>query len=450
MKKISILGAGESGVGAALLAKAKGMEVFVSDMSQIKPAYRQQLEQQGISFEEGRHTLVKIFSADEIIKSPGIPDKAEVVWLAKEKGIPVISEIEFAGRYTRAKCICITGTNGKTTSSLLTYHLLRSGGLNVGLAGNIGESLAAKVIEDRHDFYVLELSSFQLDNMYRFQAYVGILLNITPDHLDRYEYNMSLYAQSKLRLTQNMTPENYFIYNAEDPVIQKHLRRDQLVATTVAFGLERGEQVQAFYAGSDIVVQLPGRQERVDTSQSVLIGKHNQYNTLASVAAAVIAGVSSDAIAEALGTFKNAAHRLQKVGELEGVIFINDSKATNVEAVWYALEGIKQPIVWIAGGVDKGNDYTALDHLVREKVKALVCLGKDNEKLKKAFGDQLSVIEEAGSAEEAVIKARELAQAGDVVLLSPACASFDLFNNYEHRGQSFAEAVTRLIKEQKA
>ena len=445
MKKVSILGAGESGVGAALLAKAKGMEVFVSDMSQIKPAYKQTLERNQISFEEGKHTFGLIFSADEIIKSPGIPDKAEVVWLAKEKGIPVISEIEFAGRYTKARCICITGTNGKTTTTLLTYHLLRAGGLNVGLAGNIGESLAAKVIDDQHDFYVVELSSFQLDNMYGFRAHVGILLNITPDHLDRYEYSMRKYAKSKLRLTQNMTPEDFFVYNAEDKVIAQYFKKEKLPAHTVPFALEGAEGVQAWFEGSEMVVHLPGRQERVSTAKSTLIGKHNQYNTLASITAALLVGVPAATVEAALATFQNADHRLQRVGEKDGVTYINDSKATNVEAVWYALEGIKQPIVWIAGGVDKGNDYSALNELVREKVKALVCLGKDNGKLRQAFGELIPNMEEAGSAEEAVRKAKALAEAGDVVLLSPACASFDLFQNYEHRGRSFAEAVRQEI-----
>jgi UDP-N-acetylmuramoylalanine--D-glutamate ligase len=347
MKKISVLGAGESGVGAALLAKARGMDVFVSDMSLIKPAYKAKLEQQGIEYEEGRHTLNKIFSADEIIKSPGIPAKAEVVWLAQEKGLPIISEIEFAGRYTRAKCICITGTNGKTTTTLLTYHLLRAGGFRVGLAGNIGESLAEKVIEDAHDFYVVELSSFQLDNMYRFRAFVGILLNITPDHLDRYEYSMKQYAQAKLRITQNMTAEDFFIYNAEDENIRQNLKKEALPAAALPFSLTGTEGAKAWYEGEDLVVELPGRQERVNTAKTVLIGKHNQYNTLASVTAALVAGVPPETIAEALGTFQNADHRLQPVGESGGVTYINDSKATNVEAVWYALEGIKRPIVWI-------------------------------------------------------------------------------------------------------
>jgi UDP-N-acetylmuramoylalanine--D-glutamate ligase len=445
MKKISILGAGESGVGAALLAKAKGMEVFVSDLSQIKPVYKEKLEQQGIAYEEGKHTFNQIFSADEIIKSPGIPGKAEVVWLAKEKGIPVISEIEFAGRYTRARCICITGTNGKTTTTLLTFHLLRAGGLNVGLAGNIGESLAEKVIADAHDFYVVELSSFQLDDMYAFRPFVGILLNITPDHLDRYDYSMKQYAQSKLRITQNLTEEDFFIYNDEDEHIRKFFREERSSAACLPFSLTGAAGAKAWYEGDEIVVELPGRQERVSTARSVLIGKHNQYNTLASVTAALVAGVGPEIIAGALGTFRNADHRLQPVGESGGVTYINDSKATNVEAVWYALEGIKRPIVWIAGGVDKGNDYAALQDLVREKVKALVCLGKDNAKLRQAFGDLVPVLEEAGSAEEAVRKAQAFAKEGDVVLLSPACASFDLFQNYEHRGRLFAEAVQQVI-----
>ena len=442
---IAILGAGESGVGAALLAKAKGLSVFVSDMGSIKPAYKEHLQKEGIPFEEGTHSFDKILTADEIIKSPGIPDKADIIKQAKAKGIPVISEIEFGARYSKAKFICITGTNGKTTTTLLTYHLLKTAGFNVELAGNIGESLAAKVIEDTAEYYVVELSSFQLDTMYQFKAHIAILLNITPDHLDRYEYNIGNYAQSKLRITQNMEPTDFFIYNQEDALIQEQMAKVNLQATPVPFGLQPADNIKATYSNRTIVTDVTGKHETVDVSASPLIGKHNQYNTLAAVTAALLAGAEAFRIEEGLATFKNADHRLQLVGEANGVKYINDSKATNVEAVWYALEGIKQPIIWIAGGVDKGNDYETLKPLAKEKIKALICLGKENEKLFAAFREVIPVIEETQSVDEVVQKARDLAEPGDVVLLSPACASFDLFQNYEHRGRSFAEAVQKWV-----
>lgn len=442
---IAILGAGESGVGAALLAKAKGLEVFVSDMGSIKPGYKAQLEEENISFEEGTHSFDKILAATEIIKSPGIPDKAEIIKQAKAKNIPVISEIEFASRYSNAKFICITGTNGKTTTTLLTHHLLKTAGVNAELAGNIGESLAAKVIEDTAEYYVVELSSFQLDTMYGFKAHIAILLNITPDHLDRYEYNIGNYAQSKLRIIQNMTPTDFFIYNEEDALIREQLGKAHLGGTPVPFGLQKSNTTGAYYTDSSIYTEVTGVPTTIDVSASPLIGQHNQYNTLAAVTAALLAGVEPFRIEEGLATFKNADHRLQKVGEANGVTYINDSKATNVEAVWYALEGIKQPIIWIAGGVDKGNNYDTLKPLAEEKIKALLCLGKENEKLFNAFAGVVPVIEETQSVEEVVQKARALAAPGDVVLLSPACASFDLFQNYEHRGRSFAEAVEKLV-----
>ncbi|MGV3586366.1 MAG: UDP-N-acetylmuramoyl-L-alanine--D-glutamate ligase [Adhaeribacter sp.] len=445
---IAILGAGESGVGAALLAKAKGLSVFVSDMGTIKPAYKEQLQKENIPFEEGTHTFEQILAADEIIKSPGIPDKAEIIKQAKAKNIPVISEIEFGARYSKAKFICITGTNGKTTTTLLTYHLLKTAGFNVELAGNIGESLAEKVIEDTAEYYVVELSSFQLDTMYGFKAHIAILLNITPDHLDRYEYNIGNYAQSKLRITQNMESTDFFIYNQEDPLIREHLAKVNTQATLVPFALQPSGEVKATYTNSNIVTEVTGKPESIDVLASPLIGKHNQYNTLAAVTAALLAGAEAFRIEEGLATFKNAEHRLQPVGEANGVIYINDSKATNVEAVWYALEGIKQPIIWIAGGTDKGNDYEPLKPLAKEKVKALLCLGKDNAKLLREFEGVVPVIQETQSVDEVVQQAKALAQPGDVVLLSPACASFDLFQNYEHRGRSFAEAVQKWVLNQ--
>ena len=443
--RVAILGAGESGVGAALLAKAKGLEVFVSDMGQIKESYKEKLTNAAITFEEGTHTFDQILNADEIIKSPGIPDKAAIVHEAAKREIPVISEIEFAGRYTDARFICITGTNGKTTTTLLTYHLLKHAGLNVGLAGNIGESLAEKVIEDKHDYYVVELSSFQLDNMYRFKAHIAVLTNITPDHLDRYEYSMDKYAASKLRVVQNMTDADFFVYNADDENIAKAFQKETFAGTEVPFTLKGAGSGKVFQEGKNIKVALEFYKGEIDASKSSLIGKHNQYNTMAADAVAKLVQVSDEAIEQALETFQNAEHRLQPVGVAKEVTYINDSKATNVEAVWYALEGIKQPIIWIAGGVDKGNDYSTLIELAREKVKVLICLGKDNKKLQEAFGRTVPIIAETTSIEYAVRLSRSLANPGDVVLLSPACASFDLFKNYEHRGQRFKEAVEKIV-----
>ncbi|RDC62242.1 UDP-N-acetylmuramoyl-L-alanine--D-glutamate ligase [Adhaeribacter pallidiroseus] len=444
---IAILGAGESGVGAALLAQAKGLEVFVSDKGEIKPVYQEKLQAANIPFEAGSHDYARILSATEIIKSPGIPDKADLIQQAKAKNIPVISEIEFASRYTQAKFIGITGTNGKTTTTLLTFHLLQSAGLNVALAGNIGESLAEKVIKDEHDYYVVELSSFQLDGMYQFKAHIGILLNITPDHLDRYEYSMANYAQSKLRIAQNMTQSDYFIYNLDDAVTNEYFNPEDFKGQAVPFSINQKPAAKAFYEGTSLITTYSGSAENIETRTSVLIGKHNQYNTAAAVLAARLVGIEPEEITAALATFKNADHRLQTVGEANGVRYINDSKATNVEAVWYALDGITQPIVWIAGGVDKGNDYTSLKALAQEKIKALICLGVDNKKLVESFSGIIPVIHETQSVEEAINLTKEAAVPGDVVLLSPACASFDLFNNYEHRGKRFAEAVQHLVLE---
>ncbi len=428
-----------------MLAKAKGLDVFVSDMGQIKEQYKAKLATAAIPFEEGTHTFDQILNANEIIKSPGIPDKAAIVQEAAKREIPVISEIEFAGRYTDARFICITGTNGKTTSTLLTYHLLKSAGLNVGLAGNIGESLAEKVIDNKNDYYVVELSSFQLDNMYQFKAHIAVLTNITPDHLDRYAYSMEKYAASKMRVAQNMTGADFFLYNADDENIAKAFHGENFAGTAVPFTLKGADKGKVYLEGQNIKVDVKFYEGTVDTSKSSLIGKHNQYNTMAAVAVAKLLKVDDATIAQALETFRNADHRLQEVGVAKEVTYINDSKATNVEAVWYALEGIKQPIIWIAGGVDKGNDYSSLVELAREKVKVLVCLGKDNEKLKEVFGRVVPIIAETTSMDYAVRISRSLATPGDVVLLSPACASFDLFNNYEHRGQRFKEAVEKIV-----
>ncbi|GAA4301341.1 UDP-N-acetylmuramoyl-L-alanine--D-glutamate ligase [Nibribacter koreensis] len=443
-KRIAILGAGESGVGAALLAQAKGYDVFVSDKGAISEKYRAELTKAGIDFEEGDHTLDKIYATHEIIKSPGIPNTTPVIKGALEKGIPVISEIEFAGRYTDGKFICITGTNGKTTTTLLIYHLLKSAGLKVALAGNVGESLAGKVLNGGYDYYVVELSSFQLDNMYQFKAHIGILLNITPDHLDRYEYQMEKYAAAKFRLAQNMTASEYLLFNQDDALIQEYKANHEVSGTPVPFGLKNENGLALRYEDQSILASFSGISAKVDTSKSPLIGQHNQYNSMAAVGAALLVGLTPEQIDEGLSTFQNAEHRMQPVGEVDGVKFINDSKATNVEAVWYALDGIKQPIVWVVGGKDKGNDYSTLLPLVKEKVKAIVALGVDNAKIVTAFSPVCPQLVETQDVNEAVRMAKGFAEAGDVVLLSPACASFDLFNNYEHRGRAFAEAVQKL------
>ena len=452
---IVILGAAESGVGAALLAQAKGHGVFVSDRSPIQPIYKEKLAAAGIRFEENTHTLDEILAADEVIKSPGIPEKAPVIQALREKQIPIISEIEFAGRYTKAKCICITGTNGKTTTTLLIYHLLKEAGYNVGLAGNVGYSLAEQVIKDERDYYVVELSSFQLDDTHEFQPWIAVLLNITPDHLDRYGYSLESYAEAKLRITKNLGGDNYFIYNADDAVIQKQFQAVFCETNLLPFSLHKRPDYQlAGYYCAEQEMCISTSQVRTDddthlsTAASALIGQHNRQNMLAAVLAAYAAGVQPTAIEVALGSFRNADHRLQPVGEIGGARFINDSKATNVEAAWYALDGIRQPIIWIAGGTDKGNDYTSLIPLAKARVKALICLGLDNEKLKTSFGGVVPHLEETQSVETAVRRAAELAQPGDVVLLSPACASFDLFKNYEDRGRQFIQCVNeRMVNE---
>jgi len=448
---IVVLGAAESGVGAALLAQAKGHSVFVSDKSPIQPQYKQKLQAAGIPFEENQHTLEEVLRADEVVKSPGIPEKAPVIQALREKGTSIISEIELAGRYTNAKCICITGTNGKTTTTLLTYHLLKEASYNVGLAGNVGFSLAEQVIEDKHDYYVVELSSFQLDDTYDFQPWVSVLLNITPDHLDRYDYSLEKYAQAKLRITRSQDSSGYFIYNADDENIQRYFQAALRPVRQLPFGLHHRPdyQLSGYYTAEDqLCIDMEpgyhGETEEISTANSPLIGQHNRQNTLAAVLCARIAGLSATQIEAALATFRNADHRLQLVGELNGVRFINDSKATNVEATWYALDGVRQPIIWIAGGTDKGNDYSTLKPLAQERVKALICLGVDNEKLCANFRDVVPQLEETQDVREAVRRAAELAQPGDVVLLSPACASFDLFKNYEDRGRQFAAAVEKL------
>lgn len=451
---IVVLGAAESGVGAALLAQAKGHSVFVSDKSPIQPIYKEKLTKASIPFEENQHTLEEVLKAQEVIKSPGIPEKAPVIQALREKGTPIISEIEFAGRYTKAKCICITGTNGKTTTTLLTYHLLKEADYNVGLAGNVGYSFAEQIIEDKFDYYVVELSSFQLDDTYHFQPWISVLLNITPDHLDRYNYSLASYAEAKLRIMRNQDSNGHFIYNADDENIQRYFQAALRAMQQLPFSLHHRPDYQlgAYYLSeAEVYVDLqPGyfsKTEKINTSGSPLIGQHNRQNMMAAVLCARIAGVEKPQIEASLATFQNADHRLQPVGEINGVRFINDSKATNVEAAWYALDGVQQPIIWIAGGTDKGNDYTTLVPLAQAKVKALICLGVDNEKLKVSFGNVVPHLEETQSVETAVRRATELAQPGDVVLLSPACASFDLFKNYEDRGRQFAAAVGRVAEQ---
>lgn len=443
-EKIVVLGARESGTGAAILAKAKGFEVFVSDKNKIDDNFKKLLLQHQIKFEEEKHTEKEILSATEIIKSPGIPDNAEMIIKIKEKRIPIISEIEFAARYTNAKKICITGSNGKTTTTLLTYHILKKAGLNVGLAGNVGKSFAAMVAAETHDYYVLELSSFQLDNMYHFKADVAILLNITPDHLDRYNYKMENYVSSKFRITQNQTSDDAFIFCADDNEIMKVINDKNIKARKYPFSIFKQLHQGAWLIGNQINININNNPLTMTVEELALQGKHNIYNSMAAGIAARILDIRKEIIRESLSDFQNIEHRLEYVAKINDIEFINDSKSTNVNSAWYALESFDKPIIWIAGGVDKGNDYSMLKDLVKAKVKAIVCLGKDNKKLIKAFKDIVPVIEETTSAEEAVAVAYRLGKKGDVVLLSPACASFDLFENYEDRGNKFKAAVRAL------
>jgi UDP-N-acetylmuramoylalanine--D-glutamate ligase len=449
-KNIVVLGAAESGVGAALLAQAKGYGVFVSDRGPIAPKYKEKLTQAGIEFEENQHTLDRILQASEVIKSPGIPEKAAVIAALRVQKIPIHSEIEFASRHTNARFVAITGTNGKTTTTLLTYHLLKGAGLNVGLAGNIGYSLAEQVMEDKFEYYVLELSSFQLDDISDFHPWIALLLNITPDHLDRYEYSMEKYAAAKLRIAANQGLDDYFIYNADDENIERFATTAFMTAFTLPFSLHHRPDyhLAAYYEDHRTLrVHLPiedRHPDEVSIENSPLIGQHNQQNMAAAILAARVAGASPAQIEAALATFQNADHRLQLVRELNDVQFIDDSKATNVEAAWYALDGIKRPIIWIAGGTDKGNDYAPIQPLAEQKVKALICLGVDNTKLRAAFESKVPHLEETQGMADAVQRAAALASPGDVVLLSPCCASFDLFKNYEDRGRQFAAAVQAL------
>lgn len=444
MKKIVVLGAGESGTGAAILAKEKGMDVFVSDMGAIAPMYQALLDQHHIAWEAGKHTSERILDADEVIKSPGIPLTAPLVKQLTEQGTPILSEIEFAARYTDAKMICITGSNGKTTTTSLIFDMLRRAGLNVGLAGNIGNSLALQVAQEDHDYYVIELSSFQLDNCYDFKADIAILLNITPDHLDRYDHQFQNYVDAKFRITRNQTSKDAFIYWSEDPVINREIARIQPQATLYPFG--SNEQNVAYTDGSHLIVasQPDVAPLRVPLDELSLKGKHNRFNSMAAGLAAQILNIHNDVIRESLQQFAGVDHRLQYVATVRGVRYINDSKATNVNSCWYALESMTTPTVLVLGGTDKGNDYSEIDELVKEKCHTLVFMGKDNSKLVQHFEPMGITYISTDNLQDAVQAAYHSANEGDTVLLSPCCASFDLFKNYEDRGEQFMQAVRSL------
>ena len=444
MSRIVVLGGGESGVGSAVLAKVKGFDVFLSDMGKVSEKYAEILNEWEIPFEEGKHSDELILNADEVIKSPGIPSTAPMVQKIEAKGINVISEIEFAGRYDQAKKICITGSNGKTTTTSLIYHLLQQAGLNVGLGGNIGKSYAYQVATEKFDIYVLELSSFQLDNVYDFKADIAIITNITPDHLDRYGHDMENYVKAKFRITRNMSSEDCFIFCSDDEITINHLNKIVVKAQKLPFTQKTEVEQGAFVKDDKMVVRY--RQEECDMflQELALGGRHNVYNSMAAAIAAKVMDIDNAAIRNGLSTFQAVEHRLEKVLSIGDVLYINDSKATNVDAAWYALECQTRPVVWIVGGTDKGNDYESLIPLAQEKVKAMICMGLDNKKFHDSFEGTVSEIHDVTSAEEAVKLAHRIAEAGDVVLLSPCCASFDLFKNYEDRGRQFKEAVRKL------
>ncbi|WP_290045165.1 UDP-N-acetylmuramoyl-L-alanine--D-glutamate ligase [uncultured Muribaculum sp.] len=444
-KKIVVLGGGESGVGAAILAKDKGMDVFLSDYGKIAPHYKQQLIDEGIAWEEGGHDESRILAADEVIKSPGIAPTAPIMVKIAERGIPVISEIEFAGRYTDAKMVCITGSNGKTTTTLLTYHILKNAGINVGLAGNVGRSLALQVAREHHDVYVIELSSFQLENMYEFKANIAVMLNITPDHLDRYDYKMQNYVNAKFRIIRNLTPEDAFIFWQDDPVIQAQLRQVTTEARMYPFSEHLEKDVDAYIdADDELVLNTSHTSLKMPRNHLALHGLHNLYNSMAAGLSACLLDIRKEDIRRALEDFEGVEHRLEYVTTVNGVRYINDSKATNVNSCWYALESMPKGVVLILGGKDKGNDYTEIEPLVKEKVKAVVCMGKDNAKLLDFFTGKVDAIYDTHSLQDAVDTCAAIATSGDTVLLSPCCASFDLFSSYEDRGRQFKDAVKRL------
>ncbi len=444
MARVVVLGGAESGVGAAVLAKVKGFDVFLSDKGQIKESYVETLRKWDIPFEQGQHTEDLILNADEVVKSPGIPGTVPMVQKIREKGIRVVSEIEFASRYDSAKKICITGSNGKTTTTSLIYHLLQQAGLNVGLGGNIGKSYAYQVATEHFDYYVLEISSFQLDDIYDFRPDIAIITNITPDHLDRYDHKMENYVAAKFKITQNLRSEDCFIFDSDDAITVGHLSKIVLRCKTLPFSQEKEVEQGAFLKGDKIVLRYEKEETDIFLEDLALGGKHNIYNSMAAALAAKAAGIENEVIRKSLASFEPIEHRLEPVLSIKDVLYINDSKATNVDSAWYALECQKRPVVWIVGGTDKGNDYSVLNDLVKEKVKGIVCMGVDNAKLHAAFGPIVENMTDALSAEEAVQKAAAMAAPGDVVLLSPCCASFDLFKNYEDRGEQFKAAVRNL------
>lgn len=447
-KKLVVLGGGESGVGAAILAKDKGMEVFVSDMGKIAPKYVDMLNQEGIEWEDGQHTESKILDADEVVKSPGIPPTTPLMQKIASKNIPVISEIELAGRYTNAKMVCITGSNGKTTTTMLTYHILKNAGVNVGLAGNVGKSLALQVARESHDVYVVELSSFQLENMYDFKAHIAVMMNITPDHLDRYDYKMQNYVNAKFRILQNLTPQDAFIFWQNDSIIEAQLRQIEIQARLFPFAEVREEETQAYIdAENNLIINTPSTSINMPRADLALSGLHNLYNSMAAGLSACLLDVKKEDIRRALSNFEGVEHRLEYVATINGVRYINDSKATNVNSCWYALESVPKNTILILGGKDKGNDYTEIEPLVKDKVKAIVCMGKDNTKLLDFFNGKVEQISDTHSIEEAVKECARLAQEGDTVLLSPCCASFDLFKSYEDRGEQF-KAIVKSMKNQ--
>ncbi|MBL4593562.1 MAG: UDP-N-acetylmuramoyl-L-alanine--D-glutamate ligase [Flavobacteriales bacterium] len=442
--RLVILGGGESGVGAAILAKQQGFEVFVSDKGEIKDRYKSVLKSIDVEWEEGKHTESKILNATEVVKSPGIPDTISLILRIKEKGIRVISEIEFAGRYTNAKIIGITGSNGKTTTALLTFHMLKKAGLDVGLAGNVGDSFAKQVAEGNKGFYVLELSSFQLDGMFDFKVDIAMILNITPDHLDRYDNKFENYAASKFRILQHQTKYNEVIYCVDDEVVRKGIEDGDYKGIKHPFSIKTVASNGGYINKGNLIINTNNKLFKMKITELALQGKHNLYNTMASGIAGRVLDLKKEIIRESLTDFQNIEHRLEEVGKVHGITFINDSKATNVNSTWYALETFQNPVVWIVGGVDKGNDYEMLAELVTDKVKAIICLGKDNKKIHEAFEDIIEDIVDTETAQDAVNMAYQLSQKGDTVLLSPACASFDLFDNYEDRGHQFKKAVKAL------
>ncbi|MBL4624903.1 MAG: UDP-N-acetylmuramoyl-L-alanine--D-glutamate ligase [Flavobacteriales bacterium] len=446
MKNLVVLGGGESGAGAAKLGVKKGYKVFVSDKGQIKEKYKKVLSNLALEWEEEQHSEDRIFQADVVVKSPGIPDTVPLIKQLIEKGIEVISEIEFAGRYTNAKMICITGSNGKTTTALWLYYILKNGGLNVGLAGNVGTSLAAQVADENFEYYVIELSSFQLDGMFDFRADIAILLNITPDHLDRYDYEMQNYINSKFRITQNQIATDFFIYCLDDENISKELSKRNFTAQLIPFTIKQNltGQQGAYIKNEQLIINHQNQELIMSIYKLALEGKHNIYNSMASGIASRILELRKDIVRDSLTDFQNVEHRLETVVNVHGIKFVNDSNATNINSTWYALESMEDGVVWIVGGVDKGNDYSILQDVVKEKVKAVICLGKDNSKIKEAFKKLDIPMAEAGTMEGAVRFAYQLGQKGDTVLLSPACASFDLFEDYEDRGRQFKEQVRAL------